>query len=321
MAATLQLRLPDTSTPSIVNQTPWECAYYHFPPRFKVQYFNPGLVDWQGNRWLVVRRRRCAFAYAKNDITLWRLAPNNTVLSEHELKIPTLRADEHWEDPRAVMFGGKLWVSYSNFYTRCQWVHQAIVRVNEQMQAATIFHPQFGGNGQTISTNTAHEKNWLWFAPQNPEEHNGSPLMIYGAYPHTVVRFGEKPKVWTGKGFRWSKGTVRGGTPPVFIDGLYWTFFHSSIELGPTPPRRRYFMGAYAFDPEAPFRILWRTSKPLLIGSDKDPRDMGAPLCVFPCGALIDNGMWHVTLGVNDCACAWIKIPHKELESLTVKVR
>lgn len=322
MADFLQLRLPDTTTPSILHQTPWECGFYVFPPRFKVQYFNPGLVDWQGMRWLVTRRRRCAFQYAKNDISFWRLAPNNTLLSEHPLKIPTIRADEHWEDPRAIIFGGQLWVSYSNFYTRCQWVHQGIARVNHQMQAATVFHPQFGDNGVSIITNTGHEKNWLWFEPRNPEDHDGNPLMIYGAYPHTVVRFNkDRPKVWTGKGFRWSKGAVRGGTPPIFVDGLYWTFFHSSVELGPVAPRRRYYVGAYAFDPEPPFRILWRTSKPILTGSMHDPRDAGAPLCVFPCGALFDNGTWHVTMGVNDCACAWMRIPHAELENLTVKVR
>jgi hypothetical protein len=30
---------------------------------------------------------------------------------------------------------------------------------------------------------------------------------------------------------------------------------------------------------------------------------------------------WTVTLGVNDCACAWIKIPHDELWSRTIKIR
>lgn len=314
------LRLPDTSTPSVVNQTPWPCGYYNFPKRYKVQYFNPGLVDWQSNRWLVTRRRRHAVTPGKNDISFWRISPNNELISEHPLKIPTIRIDEHWEDPRAINVNGQLWVSYSNFYTRCNWVHQGIVRVNKLLQASDICHPVYGDNGRSIHDNIGHEKNWLWFVDQE-----GQMRMVYAVWPHTVVKFDQTgyANETKGKGFRWTKGAVRGGTPPVFVesDNLYWTFFHSSVELGPTPPRRRYFMGAYAFEPEPPFRIVLRTSKPLLTGSEKDPREPSAPLCVFPCGALLDNVTWTVTFGVNDCACAWIKIPHEELRKLCIKVR
>lgn len=314
------LKLPSTETPSVVNQTHWPCAFYEFPNRYKVQYFNPGLVDWQGNRWLVTRRRRNAVPPGKNDITFWRLTPQNKLFSEHPLKIPTARIDEHWEDPRAIMVGDNLWVSYSNFYTRCHWVHQGICRVNKLLQATDICHPVYGDNGASIHANKGHEKNWLWFVDKE-----GAMRMVYSAWPHTLVKFEPDgtPRPTTGKGFRWTKGAIRGGTPPIYIpeDDLYWTFFHSSIELGPNPPRRRYFMGAYAFESNPPFRIMLRTAKPILTGSALDPRDKGAPLCVFPCGALLDGGTWHVTFGVNDCACAWIKIPHEELKALTIKVR
>jgi predicted GH43/DUF377 family glycosyl hydrolase len=310
----------DTRTPSILEQTPWQAGFYKFPKRYKVEYFNPGLVDWQNRRWLVTRRRRCAFTPAKNDITFWRLNERNEVVTELPLKVPSTRQDEHWEDPRAMNIGGQLWVSYSNFFTRGFWVHQGLTRVNNLLQASGICHPIFGSNGKTIRENTGHEKNWLWFVGQD-----GLFYMVYDACPHIVVRFeGNQIRAFTGKGFRWSKGKVRGGTPPVFVkaDNLYWTFFHSSIDLGPTPPRRLYFMGAYAFEPEPPFAMVRRTSTPLLIGNGRDPRNPGAPLCVFPCGALLDGGVtWTVTLGVNDCACAWIKIPHDELWSRTIKIR
>jgi predicted GH43/DUF377 family glycosyl hydrolase len=313
------LKLPDLSTPSVLQQTPWPCGFYQFPKRYKVQYFNPSIVDWQGHRWLVVRRRRNAIQPGKNDITFWRMQ-GETLLSEQPLKIPTIRADEHWEDPRAFTVGDQLWVSYSNFYTRCHWVHQGLCRVNVMLQAADICHPFYGDNGKTIHSNLGHEKNWIWFVDRENQVR-----MIYSAWPHTVVRFDNTglAHALSGKGFRWTKGAVRGGTPPVFVekDGLYWTFFHSSIDINPTPPRRRYFMGAYAFEPHAPFRIVMRSAKPILTGSEKDPREPSAPLCVFPCGALLDGETWHVTFGVNDCVCAWIKIPHEEMKEGCVKVR
>lgn len=320
LQADLALRLPDLTPPSITAQTDWPCGFYSFPPRYKVQYFNPGLVDWMGARWLVTRRRRCAFVPAKNDITFWRLSPENTLLGELPLKIPTLRADEHWEDPRAIMHGGQLFVSYSNFYTRCRFVHQGLIVVNTHLQASNVWHPVYGGNGTSIHMNTNHEKNWLWFT-----DRDGDLRMVYAARPHTVVRFTPdgKAHTTTAKGVRWTKGIIRGGTPPVYVadDEMFWTFFHSSVELGPNPPRRRYYMGAYAFDSKPPFPIRYRSSIPLLVGNGKDHREPGAPLCVFPCGALLDRDVWHVTLGVNDCACAWIKIPHAELWDRMVKVR
>lgn len=319
LQADLALRIPDLSPKSILEQTDWPCGFYQFPPRYKVQYFNPGLADWLGVRWLVVRRRRCAFNPGKNDITFWRLS-NNVPVSEHPLKIPTIRADEHWEDPRVILFNGNPWVSYSNFYTRCLWVHQGLMQVNTHMQASSLCHPVYGGNGPSISANTGHEKNWLWF-----QDRSGELRMIYAAFPHTVVRFDKEghSHSTTAKGFRWTKGIIRGGTPPVFVeeDGMYWTFFHSSVEISPTPPRRRYYMGAYAFEAMPPYRIVRRTSIPLLVGNGRDFREPSAPLCVFPCGALLDAGTWHVSLGVNDCACAWIKIPHEELFDRTIKLR
>jgi predicted GH43/DUF377 family glycosyl hydrolase len=160
----LALKRPDTTVPSILNQE-WEAGFYTFPNRYKVQYFNPGIVDWLGKRWLVTRRRRYAVHPGKNDITFWRMVGNQPV-SEQQLKIPSIRLDEHWEDPRAINVNGQLWVSYSNFYSRGYWVHQAITRVNGLLQGGNVCHPIFGDNREGIRENTGHEKNWLWFEPR-----------------------------------------------------------------------------------------------------------------------------------------------------------
>jgi hypothetical protein len=72
-------------------------------------------------------------------------------------------------------------------------------------------------------------------------------------------------------------------------------------------------MGVYAFMAEPPFRVTRMSTVPILSGSQNDEWHEGLPLVVFPCGALLRNGQWLVTMGVNDCASAWIEIPHKDV--------
>jgi predicted GH43/DUF377 family glycosyl hydrolase len=116
----------------------------------------------------------------------------------------------------------------------------------------------------------------------------------------------------------WPWGQPRGGTPPVLVDGEYWSFFHSCID--DPYHTRRYFMGAYAFSAMPPFRITRMSRTPIMAGSNKDRWGNGKPLVVFPCGALLRNGIWMVTLGVNDLNCAWVEIPHESLLEQTVPV-
>lgn len=302
---------PHKSVPSILRQTPYPCGFYKFPPRHKVQFFNPGLVEWMGHRWLVPRRRRHAMHPGRNDIVMCRLS-NNQIADERPIKFYVLYSDEHWEDPRAINVRGQLYISYCNFRTYSPRVAQGIAKINSWLQADSV-NPVYGFNGPHLMANTGWEKNWLWFEP-NEDLH-----FIYSPAPHVVVRVNKKfqmnAEYKAGNGVQWHYGLARGGTPPVYVeeDNLYWTFFHSSLELGPRAPRRRYYIGAYAFEPWPPFRPVLMTQRPLLVGSEHDPRELSAPLCVFPCGSLLDKGTWLVTFGVNDCACAWIKIPHDDI--------
>jgi predicted GH43/DUF377 family glycosyl hydrolase len=310
---------PLRAVPSIREQTDWEVGFFGFPSRFKTQYFNPGLVEIGGERWLITRRRRFARHPGKNDLTMWRLRGDHPLL-EIPIRFPQIWADEHWEDPRGMVTSeGGLFVSYSNFKTWNSQVHQALARVNGRFQATEIFHPVYGKNGRSLPANTGHEKNWLWF------EADGELYFVYSTEPHVVVRtkggemvMGESET----SGVEWGYGHARGGAPPVLVDGLMWSFFHSSIDLRKDPPpRRRYYMGAYAFEPWEPFRVTYVTRKPLLVGSEADPRELSAPLVVFPCGALIDlKGTWTVSLGVNDCASAYLKVPHEDLLKLVSRI-
>jgi len=172
-----------------------------------------------------------------------------------------------------------------------------------------------------MSANTGPEKNWLWFF------HNGELHLLYQADPHTIIRFNEKYEqvqtyeTTTEGRFPWDYGIPRGGTPPVLAgDGNeYWTYFHSSL---PTfdKYRRRYYMGAYAFEASPPFRITKITPEPILAGSSCDPWDERKPLVVFPCGSILKDDSWTITMGINDLSSAWARIPHEDIEERCVRL-
>ena len=74
-------------------------------------------------------------------------------------------------------------------------------------------------------------------------------------------------------------------------------------------------MGVYAFESKPPFRIKYMSKAPILAGTKAHPVTLWHHLVVFPTGAIYDTAKdeWLVTLGVNDCLNAWIKIPHGQL--------
>jgi predicted GH43/DUF377 family glycosyl hydrolase len=79
---------------------------------------------------------------------------------------------------------------------------------------------------------------------------------------------------------------------------------------------RRYHMGCYTFSANPPFVMKRYTQMPILSGSQYDRFAHPKPLVVFPCGAILKNGVWQISLGVNDLDCALMEIPHSELDKL-----
>lgn len=305
--------------PSITKQQP-DVRFYQFPRYLlrKFQYFNPSICDWRGMRWLVVRRRRVDVYPGRNTVTMWQIGPGDFISREQHVKFFSTRFDEHYEDPRAMVANGELYLSCSNFFTRGSLVGQVFVEVNSIFQATRIARIEYGGNAAMLMGQVSNEKNWCWFYDQRMVEPCWR--FVYAPAPHHVVVTPHKDGISEDKvkGISWNYGLPRGGTAPVFCeqDGLMWSFFHSSIDIAPIPPRRRYYMGAYAFEPDPPFNPVLCTPKPLLVGSEEDYREPSAPFCVFPCGAILDKDplRWTVSIGVNDVACARMKMTHEEVK-------
>lgn len=311
------------NVPPITEQTPWRCDYFDFGKAKVdgVDYFNCGLVERPDATWLVTRRSKNV-KWSKigfNDIMCFKLQDTMPTWGIKSALNPMHPDVEHFEDPRALYHDGKTYLTCCNFVMKMrQWTgaHQIVCEVDENWSLIKRYDPVYGYNGRELGMNTGHEKNWIWFF------HDGLPHLVYWTNPHQVAVFDKdfvavvahetKPEL------NWHFGEPRGGTPPVRIGDEYWSFFHSSTVW--KAPKRQYHMGVYTFEAKAPFRITRMTELPILSGSKFDPWHGNKPLVVFPCGAVLRNGKWLVTLGVNDLISAWLEIPHDELETLLVDI-
>jgi len=158
------------------------------------------------------------------------------------------------------------------------------------------------------------EKNWIPFAPDGKTLH-----LIYSISPHKVLKllspdkpvlepvaqpdemsilsFADWPKQW---------GYPKGGTPPQLVDGEYLSFFHSSFT--DSKGIVWYIMGAYTFEPQAPYRITKISKYPILFNNAySTPHQNTAPKNVrslYPAGLVLENrdgkGLIHLSCGEND---------------------
>ena len=309
--------------PSILEQTQFNCGFFDFgrAKQDNVCFFNCGIVERPDGLWLVTRRaRNWNDNLGFNDVVAFRMK-DKTPIKGYALKFLKSFADQHYEDPRAIWHNGYTYVSTTTFliYGAKRWsrAHQTLSVLNDQWQAIRQVSVHYGNNRKDVLGNVGMEKNWLWFFHENRLH------MVYSTYPHVVVPLDDDLK--PGKSYTthamhpdWIYGEPRGGTPPVRVGNEYWTFYHSSVPW--INKKRRYSIGACAFEATQPFQIKRMTPKPILIGSKFDPWDDKKPACVFACGAIIRDGTWLITLGVNDLNSAWIEVPHKELVKLTEPV-
>lgn len=311
--------------PILSKQIDVEVGPIQLPKYPDTVFFNCAITRHQDGR-ILLFSRRCRqkrisdeTAYMeRNDIVLFVLNEQMQAISMNEIVLPKTFTNENFEDPRIINFGSHWGLSCCSFVPKMSAAHQCMFLLDNEFRCVHRFDPIYGKNFAQAVTNEGHEKNWLWF------KHNGNPHLIYQANPHRVIKMDgglNKLEEFTSNEFNsnWQYGEVRGGTNPILVDGLYWTFFHSSLPW--KDGKRRYFMGAYAFEPQPPFRIDRMTSLPILSGTDKENWYVGLPAVVFPCGSYFEDGKFVVSYGINDIACGYIKIGLREMMDLTIKMR
>lgn len=288
----------------------------------QTDYFNPSLVERPDGTWLVVRRSlwEDRLKFGMNSVVAFKLNGITPTIGYATKPNQTIER-EQFEDPRAIYWRGLTWIGMCNFvwWKVRKWTgaHQVLISFNNEWKQVRRYDIPYGKNGKGVGLNSGNEKNWLFFV------HSDRMHLIYLTRPHTVIELDDnmgpvKEYRTDNPSIRWEYGEIRGGTPPVLVDGEYWSFFHSSLPW--TDRYRRYYMGAYAFEAKPPFNITRITEEPLLVGSQNDPWCESKPLVTFPGGSLLRDGKWLVVMGVNDLKCGYVVIPHKQIIKLTVAV-
>lgn len=300
---------------SFTQQTDWPAGFFHFAatPGACTVYFNPTLATVGGVDYLIARRWvQFRPGMWKSDIGVFTIGKNMCLTSAMFPAIPSGVENENWEDPRAFVHNGTIYLScvtWGGPDWRLVKMHQVFAKLVKN-RLEVVCHPLYGFNRASLATNQGNEKNWTWFV------HDNAWHFVYQSHPHhLVVRYGQgAEKEWRGKLNTpdvWKWGDMRGGSCPVRVGKEYFCFTHSSLPSRTN--RRTYFAAAYAFEAEPPFEITRMTTEPLLTASNNDPHVHGGPNCYFAGGSKIQDGVWTVVAGINDEACGWIKIPHADL--------
>lgn len=314
----------DDRTPSVIAQAKaagWKADYYNFgkAESDNVTYFNPGLVRRHDGLWLIVRRSENVsnIPFGMNSVWAVKLDESGrNPIEGKKLEWPTSEDGQQFEDGRAfyVEHLGQVGVSACTFkwFPENTWTGaiQILGFFDKNWESKILHYVPFESNATSLETvpRERYQKNWLFWIRANRLH------LLYKSDPWTVAEFGnswQEKRVYVNEGAKWHAGEIRGGTPPVLVDGRYITFFHSS-----NPWRgnyRRYAMGIAAFSPEPPFELIAYTKEPILLGSQNDPWGQRKPPCVFPVGAVLNGDKWLLSLGINDMKAAWLEIPHQDV--------
>lgn len=288
--------------------------------------FNPSITRWNGKLLLIYRIREPNEKVIDKFGLSWLDENFDPVGSPYilERRNQNLEGTSWAQDPRLVVIHNKLFIIYNNTL-RIDGVDTRRMIVAELHYDGKNFFTDTYARVLNFEGNTAKllQKNW------SPFEYNNRLFLSYSVDPHRV----EVPidnceasqtvsKCEMKINYSW--GEIRGGTPALFDGDRYLAFFHSSKDISTVQSGGKkilhYFMGAYTFSDNPPFKVLTVSPEPIVHPSfyDGPMHKTWKPLrCVFPCGILIDGAYVWVTYGKQDHESWVVKFDkQKLLESL-----
>jgi predicted GH43/DUF377 family glycosyl hydrolase len=202
---------------------------------------------------------------------------------------PPMHAHAAHEDPRLFVHRGRLHCSYVGYGPiRGGSTDQMVMRLTDDYRPEHCWRPDYDRR-QPV------EKNWQFF------EWSGELFAVYSIAPHRVLHLvGGRAYPFSETNVRlpWDFGVPRGGACPVRVGDEFYSFFH-----GVRPWRRHeklYALGCYTFAAQPPFAIRRMTPRPLLLPREEDRPPGWQVSVVFPCGAVLRDGRWHVSYGYHD---------------------
>jgi len=263
--------------------------------------YNPSLIRFHGQLLMAYRFHR-GTKYG-GYLAIAELDEQFRVTGNHELVIQDEKKAH--EDPRLFEFQGRLCMSYVScalptFHCLIKYVE--LSKPDRWLASAPVEHPYIVRNPR--------EKNHVPF-PVGDRLH-----LIYRENPQQIIfTAGERGDLVT-PALRWPYGEIRGGTTPMAYHGKLLKFFHSSLRNEMPPLTWRYYVGAMLMEPEPPFQMLAVSKRPILRASELGGDNRVIHFNkngVFPLGCVEKDGVFHLSIGINNSQSAIAKIKPEDL--------
>jgi hypothetical protein len=289
-----------------------------------LRMFNPGLLR-DASGWILAYRvvlpdlaRRIAICRLRSDLSV---LPGSAVELSDLIRFPAGRdyseaATTWFADPRLFRLGGRTFVYWNSGWPD----HQNSQFLNE-LDEASLRPTGLPRELTLLGERQQIEKNWTLFG-------SGPFYAVYSVSPHRILSVcldgdGNIPceplfeSEWSYEGYSREHGQLRGGAPPQFEDGGYYSFCHSVCN---SPGGYRYVPAVYRFSGSRPFSPTHAPAVPLDLDNPLGPRTEHPRLnpvvgeVLYPTGAAFADGHWTISFGINDERCAIAVIPHAELQ-------
>lgn len=285
--------------------------------------YNPSILRNGGKLWMTYRYH--FGGDARTRLGICQLGDGGKVVKSADLPISAFSV----EDARLFSLHGEPWMSWVESQwegkfenPRCITKYAQLesyldplepdeeIRRNQVLMGFKInrqFQVKAGGNDMS-----SMQKNWCFF------ESDENLFCIFESWPEQIVFQIKGDAVineYRTKEVKWPYGPVRGGTI-VPYDSKLLRFFHSATDYGIGRPEHRYFVGAAILESKPPFATIAISRKPVLYGSESDNFKSAERKAIhhwkesvaFPTGAIVDGDNFILAVGVNDCACALVRI-------------
>ena len=279
----------------------------------KERCFNPGMIDIWGKTLLIYRVCRTPSRLAASILNVDCTLGETRLLSG--LSSPTLIP----KDPRLVALpNGRLGVWFAGHVHRLD-TGMFYAELDERLWVRELLRLDYADPMEYLLNPYALagvrcQRNWV------PLDGEGRSLCIYNHDPLTVLeRNGvDMRMIHHGPPIRWEYGAVRGGTPLLWHDDRWYSFFHSS-RFEPDIEGvlvKVYYVGCYTLS--ADFSLLGMTPEPIM-GGHVDrwniPWEDGQRVAaVFPCGAVPRGDSWLLSYGWMDSEIRLTEIPMAAVE-------
>jgi predicted GH43/DUF377 family glycosyl hydrolase len=226
------------------------------------------------------------------------------------------------EDPRLFQREDQMYIMYND--VQYDPINSRTIRIAKlDPETLQISEPvNFGQYHQKI------EKNWVPFFSK--EDGEDKLHFEYCFNPHVILRMEDsaknelrhllQPNHIAVQRIPWkdSWGVIRGGTPPVMVDGQYLSFFHSFFR---EKKKTWYVMGAYTFEASFPFRITACSVSPIQFKGIYDTTPVNTAckdkFVIFPSGIVLakkeGKEVLHVACGENDCGIKVVTFDKEKL--------